>query len=184
MRLRSLSSSRRKTERAGTVSSAACEGVAARTSATRSAVVTSTSWPTPLTTGTRHAAIARATCSSSKAERSSCPPPPRAKMITSSSGTRERSANASRIDCGASSPCTVAWRKIRRTGMRERATSAMSCTAAPLRLVMIPTQRGQRGRGRFRPCSKRPSALSFCRRRSTSRARSPSPAGSATIARI
>ncbi|MFN8513569.1 MAG: hypothetical protein U0232_03740 [Thermomicrobiales bacterium] len=39
-------------------------------------MVTSTSWPTPLMTGTRAAKMARATRSSLKAARSSAEPPP------------------------------------------------------------------------------------------------------------
>ena len=48
--------SARRALRSGTTISAACEGVAARASAAKSTSVTSASWPTALTTGTRHAA--------------------------------------------------------------------------------------------------------------------------------
>ena len=56
----------------------AAEGVGARMSATKSAIVKSVSWPTPVITGIDDAAIARATTSSLKAHRSSSDPPPRA----------------------------------------------------------------------------------------------------------
>ena len=67
--------------RSGTAASAAADGVAARTSATRSTTVMSTSCPTAEIMGTEHAATARATRSSLKAQRSSRAPPPRP-MIT------------------------------------------------------------------------------------------------------
>src|SRR5437867_5697239 len=63
--------------RVHTISSAAAEGVGARRSATKSAMVTSVAWPTAETTGTEHAAMARATASSLKVHRSSSDPPPR-----------------------------------------------------------------------------------------------------------
>ena len=67
--------------------SAAAEGVGARRSATKSAMVKSVSWPTPEITGTRQAAMARASPSSLKHHRSSAEPPPRARITTSTSGT-------------------------------------------------------------------------------------------------
>ena len=74
-----------RARRSGTTISAACEGVAARASAAKSTSVTSTSCPTALTTGTRHAATARTTASSLNAPRSSADPPPRPTMMTSTS---------------------------------------------------------------------------------------------------
>ena len=68
---------------ASVMSSAAAEGVGARRSATKSAMVKSVSWPTAETTGRRDAAMARATRSLLKAARSSSDPPPRASTITS-----------------------------------------------------------------------------------------------------
>src|SRR6266480_2756276 len=68
-----------------TTSSAAAEGVEARTSATKSAMVKSVSWPTPEITGISEAKIARATISSLKGHRSSMDPPPRARISTSTS---------------------------------------------------------------------------------------------------
>jgi hypothetical protein len=60
---------------------AAAEGVGARRSATKSAMVTSVSWPTALTT-MRLAKIARATRSSLKLHKSSSEPPPRPTIST------------------------------------------------------------------------------------------------------
>src|SRR5438309_7175226 len=65
--------------RVWTTSSAAAEGVEARTSATKSAMVKSVSWPTPEITGISEAKMARATISSLKAHKSSIEPPPRAR---------------------------------------------------------------------------------------------------------
>ncbi len=82
-RTRSINSSR-----SGTTSSAAAEGVGARRSATKSAMVTSLSWPTAETTGMRQSAMARATASSLKVQRSSSEPPPRATIATSAQSER------------------------------------------------------------------------------------------------
>ena len=60
-----------------TTISAAADGVGARRSAAKSAMVTSVSWPTAEITGIGQAAIARATTSSLNAHRSSSEPPPR-----------------------------------------------------------------------------------------------------------
>lgn len=60
-----------------TAISAAADGVAARTSATKSAIVKSISCPTAEITGISDSYIARATISSLKAQRSSIDPPPR-----------------------------------------------------------------------------------------------------------
>ena len=75
-----------RSARTGTAISAAAVGVGARRSATKSAIVESVSWPTPLITGMVQAAIARATASSLNAIRSSSEPPPRATMIRSGRG--------------------------------------------------------------------------------------------------
>jgi hypothetical protein len=55
--------------RDATTISAAADGVGARRSATKSAIVTSLSWPTAEMTGTGQEAIARATASSLKAQK-------------------------------------------------------------------------------------------------------------------
>jgi hypothetical protein len=62
--------------RDGTTNSPATDGVAARMSAVKSAMVKSTSCPTALTTGMRDRAMALATTSSLNAQRSSMDPPP------------------------------------------------------------------------------------------------------------
>ena len=62
--------------RFGVASSAAAVGVGARKSLTKSAIVKSVSWPTPLITGMAEPVIARATPSSLKAHKSSIEPPP------------------------------------------------------------------------------------------------------------
>ena len=74
-----------RSERSGTASSAAAEGVGALKSATKSEIVKSVSWPIPLITGCWAAKIALATPSSLNAQRSSIDPPPRATMIRSMS---------------------------------------------------------------------------------------------------
>ena len=76
-----------------TTSSAAADGVGARRSATRSAIVTSVSWPTPEIVGIVEAARARATASSLKGARSSGEPPPRARIRTSKPPRRLRCAD-------------------------------------------------------------------------------------------
>jgi hypothetical protein len=76
---------------------AAAEGVGARRSATKSAIVTSVSWPTALTIGIWLAKIARATRSSLKLHRSSSEPPPRPTISTSHSWRALASAMARTI---------------------------------------------------------------------------------------
>src|SRR5579871_5394840 len=68
--------------------SAAEEGVGARRSATKSAIVMSVSWPTAEITGTEQAAIARATDSVLNVQRSSREPPPRPTINTSAQPVR------------------------------------------------------------------------------------------------
>ena len=81
----------------GTASSAACDGVGARKSATKSAIVKSISWPTPTMIGSFRAAIARATTSSLNDQRSSSEPPPRVRISTSQSARRSASASVRAI---------------------------------------------------------------------------------------
>ncbi len=96
--------------RLATTVSAAADGVGARRSATKSAMVVSVSWPTAEMTGTGDATIARATTSSLNAQRSSIDPPPRPTMMTSTSGTRPIAASARAMSRAAPSPCTRAGR--------------------------------------------------------------------------
>ncbi len=77
----------RSSPSSGTTSRAAAVGVEARASAARSQSGVSCSCPTAETTGTEHAATARTTCSALKGRRSSKLPPPRARTITSISGS-------------------------------------------------------------------------------------------------
>ena len=71
-----------------------------------SAIVTSVSWPTPVTMGTRLANIALATTSSLNGHRSSSEPPPRATIATSTPMPCCNAAIASAILPAASGPCT------------------------------------------------------------------------------
>ena len=89
--MRATNSSRRATTR-----SAAADGVGARRSATKSAMVTSVSCPTAEMTGTGQAAMARATISSLNAHRSSIDPPPRPTMTTSTPSTARDHLQAAR----------------------------------------------------------------------------------------
>ena len=91
----------------GATSVAAPVGVGARTSATKSAIVKSVSWPTPDTTGSRDSKIARATISSLNDHRSSIEPPPRQTISTSTSARALAVAIAAAISCAAPAPCTA-----------------------------------------------------------------------------
>ena len=160
----------------GTHTSAATDGVAARTSAAKSASVTSTSWPTADTTGTGQAAMARTTNSSLKAHKSSREPPPRPTMITSTWGRAEISAMPWAISSAAPSPCTWAGRRmICMAGNRRRVTVAISWITAPEREVTTPMALGSRGRGRFFATSNSPSFISLFFRASSLRNSSPTP---------
>ena len=70
--------------------SAAAEGVGARRSDTKSAMVKSVSCPMAEMTGIELRAMARATSSSLNVQRSSREPPPRARMTTSAQGFWEK----------------------------------------------------------------------------------------------
>ena len=77
-RARNLAQARaRRRQSSGTVSSAACDGVAARASATKSAMVKSTSCPTALTTGTRAGGDGARQRLVVEGRQSSAEPPPR-----------------------------------------------------------------------------------------------------------
>ena len=82
-RSRARSSPASQASRGCAASSAAAVGVGARTSAQKSAMVKSVSWPTPQTSGTGLCTMVRASCSSLKAQRSSIEPPPRTSRIAS-----------------------------------------------------------------------------------------------------
>ncbi len=162
-----------------TTISAAADGVGARRSATKSAMVTSVSCPTADIVGTGHPAIARATTSSLNAQRSSIEPPPRPTITTSTPGTRPIAARARAISSAAPSPCTRVGRMTMCAfGCRRRSTWMMSRTAAPSSDVTMPILRGRAGSARLRRGSNRPAAWSRCFNCSNASCRAPSPSGS------
>ena len=139
--------------------SAAAEGVGARTSATRSEIVTSTSCPTADTVGIGQFAIARASDSSLNSHRSSIDPPPLVSTITSDEPSATNRSSACSISSAAPSPWTrQSDTSTRVHGARRRITASMSRSAAPDREVTIPTVIGTRGSGRFLAGSSSPSA--------------------------
>jgi len=91
-----------------TTISAAADGVGARTSATKSAIVKSVSCPTAEMVGIFDSARARATSSSLNGQRSSRLPPPRATMSTSKPRTRLMARIPRTMSGTASGPCTRA----------------------------------------------------------------------------
>ena len=162
----------------GASSSAAAEGVGARTSATKSAMETSVSWPTALMIGVWQAATARATASSLKHQRSSSEPPPRAR-ISASKPPRSASSRARTICAVASWPWTALGTSVSATcGARRRNTEMMSRITAPVGELTIAMRCGWAGRPRLLSASNRPSAASFSFNASKARRRAPSPAGS------
>ena len=90
----------------GTASSAAADGVGARRSAAKSQIVKSVSCPTADITGTRLAAIVRASVSSLNAHKSSIEPPPRPIIIMSTRSAVLNICIPVMSDAAASSPCT------------------------------------------------------------------------------
>ncbi len=143
---------------AGTTRSAASLGVRARTSAARSASVTSISWPTAETVGIRDAAIARTTASSLNDHRSSRLPPPRPTTSTSGAGSSRLAARMpATISAAAPSPWTRAGMISTSTPrQRRRSTSRKSRTAAPVGLVTKASRRGKGGSRRLRAGSNKP----------------------------
>ena len=119
----------------------------ARTSATKSQIVKSVSWPTPDTTGSADSNTARATISSLNAHRSSIEPPPRATISTSTSRARVGGADRPR-DLG-SGAVALHRRRDRRTtrsaGQRRASVVRMSRSAAARGEVTMPTARGYGG---------------------------------------
>ena len=94
--------------------SAAWVGVEQQTAATSSISVRSVSWPTAEITGTRSSATVRQSVSSQNAQRSARLPPPRATMITSTSGRAARSLTAPAIFGAAWRSWTGGWAKTAR----------------------------------------------------------------------
>ena len=163
----------------GTASSAAADGVGARTSAAKSVRAQSISCPTALITGISEAATARTTASSEKGNRSSKEPPPLPIMISSPSLYRLAVSSCRANTGAASAPCTGAGSTVTLTVrfLRE-STVRISRRAAPVGLVITAIRSGKNGSGRFLARSKRPSRASFCFRSSSIFRIAPSPASS------
>ena len=150
-------------------------------------MVKSISCPTAETTGSGHTAMARATTSSLKFQRSSMDPPPRPTINTSHRGKPKSSGRpilsiALAISISAPFPCTLTGSSTTLTqGARRDSTLSMSCKAAPDSDVTIPTVRGKNGRGFLRFASNNPSS---CKRRlscSNFACKSPAPARSTCL---
>jgi hypothetical protein len=137
-----------------------------------------------LITGVVHAATARHSVSSEKGSRSSTLPPPRARTMTSTVGSRSRSRSASTIWATAVGPCTAVLRTANRTaGHRPDATLSTSRSAADARPVINPITLGRKGSGRFSRGSNRPSASSSRRIRSIRASSSPIPTARISLMR-
>ena len=130
--------------RSGTRRRPASVGVEQRRSATWSTSGVSGSCPMAETTGVRHAATARHSVSSENGSRSSTLPPPRARTMTSTSGSRSSTPIASTICGTASAPCVAVCSSRKRTaGQRAVALVTTSCSAADARPVIKPDAAGQ-----------------------------------------
>ena len=124
-------------------------------------------------------AMARATISSLNAQRSSSEPPPRARMMTSTSLLRLKYCKRFDDFLGRTFALHAHRIDVRQTlGNRRRRMRIMSRTAAPRGEVIRPMRRGSMGSGFFRSCVNRPSAsrrFFSCSKASCS---APSPTGS------
>ena len=98
------------------------DGVGARISAAKSAIVTSVSCPTADTMGIFESKIALATISLLNALKSSREPPPLAKIATSASFLKFNSLMASAISLSAPSPCTLTGTICTRIVSKRRLT--------------------------------------------------------------
>ena len=114
----------------GTTFFAASVGVDARRSATRSSSVQSSSWPIAEIRGVWAAAAARTTPSSENPIRSSKAPPPRATMITSTSGSASICAIALITSEGHCSPCTCTCVTLKSTTGQRNLTLVMTSPSA------------------------------------------------------
>ncbi len=147
-------------------------------------MVTSTSWPTPLTTGTGQATIARATLSSLKDHRSSSEPPPRTSKMTSQIKSPLDTCLpirliALQIAGAASLPCTGTGNNLTGIeGKRRSITLKTSWIAAPVLEVIIAILLGSSGISCLMLSSNRPSPASLTFSCSNWRCRAPSPASS------
>ncbi len=167
----------------GTSSSAACEGVAARASATRSVSVTSISWPTALTTGHRRGrdlAHQRLVVEGGEiVGRSAAATEDDDLDLGHAAEERQRARHAlgrvrplhrARAPGGCAPP------------PRRNATLTMSWMAAPSPLVTTPMTRGSSGSARLRSAANSPSAASFSFSRKSASSSAPRPAGRAMSA--
>ncbi len=171
--------------RDGTTRFAASVGVDARRSATKSTSGASCSWPIALTTGVRQEATARTRASLLKGSRSSTLPPPRARMITSTSGIASSSASAAVTAATACTPCTGTSRTSKAiAGHRSRALTSTSSIAALARPHTRPIRFGMKGRGFLRSGANSPSAASRSFRRASCASSAPSPTGRISLARM
>ncbi|CAM5704995.1 hypothetical protein SGLAM104S_06539 [Streptomyces glaucescens] len=136
------------------------------------------------TTGVRHAATARTSCSSENGSRSSTLPPPRATMITSTSSISSSSFTAW-TTCGTAwTPCTATLRTSKRTwGQRCRAFSSTSRSAAEARPQTRPISCGRKGSGFLRSGANSPSAARAFFSCSSRASSSPTPTGLISAAR-
>ena len=122
-------------------SSAAADGVGARKSETKSAIVKSVSCPTAEITGSSEAKMALATLSSLNAHKSSIEPPPRPRIITSALPQLFASFRLLTISAAAASPCTSVGNMASFTlGSRLFAIWIISRTAAPVGEVITAIQ--------------------------------------------
>jgi hypothetical protein len=144
-----------------TASSPASVGVAARLSATKSAIEKSLSCPTAEITGILHLKMASATLSSLKAHKSSIEPPPLVNISVSTPNS-SNSSMALIISPGASFPWTIVG--LIRTfipGKRFFIIFRTSLTAAPSAEVIIPILSGKWGIGFLFFSSKNPFFSNF-----------------------
>ena len=162
--------------RAGATLSAAAVGVEVRRSATMSQMQVSGSCPMPVTTGTGHAATARARPSSLKVMRSSTEPPPRTSRMASG---RAAAATASARSMVAEAPGPCTWQPTicsSTSGFLRLSVRRTSSMTEPERLVTTATRVQKRGMGRWRSVAMSPSASSLRASSATCWRRSPSPA--------
>ncbi len=131
----------------GPTSSAAAEGVGARRSATKSAIVKSVSWPTALTTGIRERAIARATSSSLNGQRSSSDPPRGQDDDVDPAEPAEVVERRPRFPIAAPAPCTAHRVEDELNAREPPARRRSSCPEGPHRWreVTMPILRGNAG---------------------------------------
>ena len=140
-----------------TTISAAADGVGARRSATKSAMVTSVSCPTAEIVGTGQPAMARATTSSLNAHRSSIDPPPRPMMTTSTPRTLPMARIAARdVHRRAVALHARGANDDVRVGIAAAKDLDDVANAAPSSDVTTPILRGSAGSGRLRRAIEQP----------------------------